>query len=175
MSITIEEAIQKQIENLDETIDILSDTSMLSEVLVIELEQLQCSLKEHRKGMHPGYYFIGDNVDMRTQVRQMTTKNQAKDHHMYNMACYMNRVSGNHLDNTIAIGDTNNVPFTDFVPGPEQHKKLLDDFAFLVAHEWCTRILWLRPFKIALPVHIQHPYMKEMRSKTQRVSTKTTI
>ena len=119
--------------------------------------------------MHPGFYFIGDNVDLRTQVRQMTINNQAKDFHMYNMCAYMNRVSGNHLDNTKPKADIHSVLFSELIPGDELHIQLKEQFAFLVANEWCTRIVWLRPFKSALPAYIQHPHMKEMRQKSQRV------
>ena len=91
MSASIEEDIEKQIQTLDDTLDVLSDTPELTEVFIVEQEQLKESLKEHRETMHPSYYFIGDNVDLRTQVRQMTIKNQAKDYRMYNMCCYTNR------------------------------------------------------------------------------------
>ena len=168
MELAIEEALEKQIENLDETIDLMSE-STVCEALILELDQLQCSLKDHRKTMHPGFYFVGDNVDLRTQVRQMTLTNQAKDFHMYNMCAYMNRVSGNNLDNTKPKGDISSVLFSEFIPSEELHRKLMEEFAFLVAHEWCARITWLRPFKNALPTYIQHPYMKEMRQKTPRV------
>ena len=170
MSASIEEDIEKQIQTLDDTLDVLSDTPELTEVLIVEQEQLKESLKEHRKTMHPSYYFIGDNVDLRTQVRQMTIKNQAKDYHMYNMCCYTNRVSGNELDNTVPKDDIHKIPFSAFIPGQEQHDKLLQDFSFLVAHEWCSRIKWLQPYKAVLPKYIEHPHMKEICSKTQRVS-----
>lgn len=168
LPVGIEEAIQNQIETLDETIDLMCE-SPRCEVLILELEQLRCSLNEHRKTMHPGFYFVGDNVDLRTQVRQMTIKNQAKDFHMYNLCAYLNRVSGNHLNNTSPKGDISSVLFSEFIPGEELHTKLINEFAFLVAHEWCTRIVWLRPFKSTLPKYIHHPYMKEMTQKTQRV------
>ena len=166
---SIEDAIEKQIDSLDETIDMLSESPKLTEILVLEQEQLKESLKQHRASMHPGYYFIGDNVDLRTQVRQMTSKHQPKDFHMYNLCSYLNRVSGNHLDNTLPKRDINTIPFNEFLPSQEQHQKLLRDFAFLVAHEWCSRITWLRPFKTVLQQHIQHEHMKEMTKKTERV------
>ena len=97
--------------------------------------------------MHPGFYFVGDNVDLRTQVWQMTLKNQAKDFHLYNMCAYMNRVSGNNLDNTKPKGVVSCVPVSELIPGEEMHSELMEKFAFLVAQEWRTRILWLRPLQ----------------------------
>lgn len=149
---------------MDETIDLMCE-SPRCEVLILELEQLRRSLNEHRKIMHPGFYFVGDNVDLRTKVRQLTIKNQTKDFHMYNLCAYSNRVSGNHLNNTSAMGDISSKLFSEFIPGEELHTKLINEFAFLVAHEWCTRIVWLRLFKSTLPKYIDHPYMKEMKQK----------
>ena len=173
LSTSIEEALLRQVETLDETIDILGEPSFRAAILSVELEQVQQSLKDHRQTMHPGYYFIGDNVDLRTQVRQMTMKKQAKDHHMYQMCCYLNRVSGNMLDNNSLIHDVTTIPFSSLILGPEDNKKLMENFAFLVAHEQCDNITWLRPFKAALPAYIQHQYMKAMEAKTQRVSSNT--
>lgn len=168
MSVQIEETMQQQIETLDETIDLMCE-SPVCETLIMEQEQMRSSLQEHRKTMHPGFYFVGDNVDMRTQVRQMTIKNQAKDFHIYNLCAYMNRVSGNHLDNTTPKRDVSSVMHSELIPGELLHQKLIEEFSFLIAQEWCTRIVWLRPFKTALPAYIQHPYMKEMQQKTKRV------
>ena len=54
-------------------------------------------LEEHRAQMHFGYSFTGDNVDMRVLPRQMTIKNKAKDHHMFQTVAFKNRISPNHL------------------------------------------------------------------------------
>lgn len=50
----------------------------------------------HREIMHPGYSLTGDNVDLKVRPRQMTQKNQNKDHHMFQYVAYENRVSPNH-------------------------------------------------------------------------------
>ena len=44
-------------------------------------------------GMHPGYSFTGDNVDIRCKPRQMTMKNRNKDHHMFQLVAFQNSVS----------------------------------------------------------------------------------
>ena len=98
--VEIEIRLLKQIENIDETRDFLAAQEMPTDALMMELESQNQSLTTHRRAMHPGYYFIGDNVDMKTSVRQMTKQNQRKDHHMFNMCAYMNRVGGNMMDNT---------------------------------------------------------------------------
>ena len=100
--------------------------------------------------MHPGYYFIGDNVDMKTGVRQMTNdKTKSKErpyHHMYNICAYMNRVEGNLLDNTTLKADITCVPFSTFIRDENDKENLLDDMAFLIAQKWCDFIPWLHPY-----------------------------
>lgn len=60
-------------------------------------KQLTQELESHRGTMHPGYSFTGDNVDMRILPRQMTLNNKNKDHHMYQIVSFKNRIPSNHL------------------------------------------------------------------------------
>ena len=53
----------------------------------------KAELQSHRRAMHPGYYFTGDNVDIRCKPRQMTLKNQNKDNHMFHWVAFENRVN----------------------------------------------------------------------------------
>ena len=64
-----------------------------------EHTQAKAELQNHRQAMHPGYSFTGDNVDIRCKPRQMTMKNRNKDHHMFQLVAFQNRVSPNHLPN----------------------------------------------------------------------------
>ena len=50
---------------------------------VLLVENVKKELNQHRSDMHPGFYFFGDNIDMRSNVRHMTMKNQNKDEHMF--------------------------------------------------------------------------------------------
>ena len=147
----MEKKILKQIEDLDDTIDFMSVQDIPTEGLMMELEAMKQSLDKHRKNMHSGYYFVGDNIDMKTSVRQMTKQNQRKDHHMFNICAFMNRVHGNMLDNTKAKADIASVPFSTFIPDGNDREKLLENFAFLIAHIWCDFIPWLHPYKCTLP------------------------
>ena len=102
---------------------------------------------KHRNSMHPDFYFFGDNVDMRTNVRQMTLGNQKKDQHMFQICAYENRVSGNHLDNTRPKDDINTVQFKQLVPGQEDHVKLTKEFAYLVAAQLTELIPCFNQYK----------------------------
>ena len=162
--------IFKQLDDLDDAIDFMFSQDMPIEGLMMELEEMQQSLAKHRKSMHPGYYFVGDNIDMKTSVRQMTNQNQRKDHHMFNICAFMNRIDGNMLDNTTAKADIRSIPFSTFIPNENDQEQLLENFAFLIAHIWCDFIPWLYPYKCTLPQYITHEHINDTKKKTQRVS-----
>ena len=61
-----------------------------------QIKKREAHLNTHRASMHQGYSFTGDNVDMCTP-RQMTLKNRNKDHHMFQIVAFKNRVSSNYL------------------------------------------------------------------------------
>ena len=92
-----EKHIEQQISVAKDTIQFLGDDPATAADCALNAAELEEALSNFRKGMHPGFYFIGDNVDMRTSVCQITFKNQAKDHHMYQICAYQNRVSGNNI------------------------------------------------------------------------------
>ena len=164
-----EKQIEQQISVAKDTIDFLGDDPAAAVDSALEAAELEETLSNFRKGMHPGFYFIGDNVDMRTSVRQMTFKNQAKDHHMYQICAYQNRVSGNNLDDRHPKGNVKTVPFNTFIPSDSEIDSLVEDITFLVAHEWSKFIPSLEPFQRVLSKYIDHPQMHETRKRTKRV------
>ena len=83
------ECINK-LQNLEEDRLFIEDPmEIASNVLLVE--NVKKGLNQHRSDMHPGFYFVGDNIDMRTKVRHMTMKNQNKDEHMLQICAYKNR------------------------------------------------------------------------------------
>ena len=92
-----EKQIEQQISVAKDTIYLLGDDPDATVDCALYAAELEEALSNFRKGMHLGFFFIGDIVDMRTSVRQITFKNQAKDHHMYQICAYQNGVSGNNL------------------------------------------------------------------------------
>ena len=92
-----EKQIEQQISVAKDTIDFLGDDPAAAVDCSLDASELEEALSNFRKGMHPGFYYIGDNVDMHTSVRQITFKNQVKDHHVYQICAYQNGVYGNNL------------------------------------------------------------------------------
>ena len=126
-------------------------------------------LNAHRSSMHAGYYFVGDNVDMRTNVRQMTLTNQSKDQHMFQMCAYKLRVNGYKLDDSGSKDNIETVPFSTFVPAESDISTLVEEFSLLVAHQLCDLVHYFQPYKVVLPRHIEHRHLAETSQKTERV------
>ena len=54
--------------------------------------------------LHPGYQFVGNNDDFIVKVRHMSLKHQNKDHHLFQWVSYKNRLAGYHLeDNKLTL------------------------------------------------------------------------
>ena len=77
-----------------------------------QIKEREAKLHTHRASMHPGYSFTGNNVDMRCNPRQMTLKNRNKDHHMFQIVAFKNRVSSNHLSSDEPKENVNEIPFS---------------------------------------------------------------
>ena len=169
----IEKQMSDKIKALHEESDILGDDVLTAATIMFQLAEADAELEKHRATMHPGYYFVGDNVDMRTKVRQMTLTNQNKDQHMFQVCSYKNRVSGNHLDDTKPKDNIETVQFKRLVPGPHEQSKLIQEFAFLVATQLTELIPCFVQFKPTLPKHIEHENLRDTTKKSERVSTCT--
>ena len=166
----IEQELIVQIQYIKETVQLLRSAGVDTNDLVLEQDSLENELKNYRKEMHSGYYFVGDNVDMFTKVRQMTVSNQNKDQHMFQVCAYLNRVGGNSLDNTQPVQNVKTAPFSQLIPGDAEHEKMMENFTFLTAKRWCKYIPYFTPFNAVIPDFIDHPFMKETQKKTKRVS-----
>ena len=160
----------QQIKDIRESIDLLSDEPAGAVDLIFQLSEKEKELEYHKSIMHEGFYFVGDNVDMKTNVRHMTIENQNKDQHLFQICAYKNRVSGNSLDNTKPKQDILTVPFSTLLPSLNDQEIFTNEFSFLVARTWATFIPHFRPYQNVLQPYIEHKYMKETTKKSERVS-----
>ncbi|KAL5009102.1 hypothetical protein ScPMuIL_014683 [Solemya velum] len=131
------------------------------------LEGLRRELTNHQDHMHPGYYFVGDNVDLVTNVRHISQVRRNQSKHLYQICAYKYRVTGNHLSNTGPIGDNSKEPFGNFIPNAEDQERLIDHFTIIVAWHWTSHIWLLSEFAKHLPKHTKHKHMREMQEKTR--------
>ena len=168
--VVIEKRLLSEISDVKQTLDIVNQDPVTAVDSLFQLAELESRMESHRNNMHPGYYFVGDNVDLRTNVRHMTSTSQAKDQHMFQMCAYMNRVSGNMLDNSKPKRDINTVEFKTFLPSDQNMNEIYDQLAYIVALHWTRYIPCLRMYENVIPSMIEHAHMKETKTKTQRVN-----
>ncbi|XP_070564467.1 uncharacterized protein [Ptychodera flava] len=147
----------------------MTQAKVISASQVLQRVALEAELNDHTDLMHPGYSFTGDNVDIRNKVRQMTITHQNRDHHMFHIVAYKNRVSGNDLHNEEPRSDVKKVPFTNFLPSLSENEILAEEFSYLVAKTWTTHIPSLQRYGENLPHHLSHVYENEMKQKTEKV------
>ena len=158
-----------EISHVHQTLGVVNQDPAGAVDTMFQLAELESRLENHRTNMHPGYYFIGVNVDLRTNVRHMTLTSQAKDQHMYQMCAYMNRVSESMLDNSKPKGDINTVEFKTFLPSDENKDVISSQMAYLVAVHWTRYIPCLRQYENVIPSMTENQFMKETKTKAQRV------
>jgi hypothetical protein len=91
--------------------------------------RLENELTTLRNGMHPGYYIVGDNVDMRTHVRHQRLGYTDLDAHMFQLVAYENRVPGNHLNPTSPIADIKTAPFSSVMPSYDDDEEMHTNMA----------------------------------------------
>ena len=171
----IEKQMYDKIEALQRESDIVGDDVLTAATIMFEQADAEVELERHKSTMHPGFYFVGDNVDMRTKVRQMTLTNQNKDQHMFQICAYKNRVSGNHLDDSKPKDNIETVQFKELVPGHLEQTQLIQEFAFIVATQITELLPCFAQFKVVLPKHIEHKNMKDTTKKSQRVGTRRSM
>ena len=133
------------------------------------VQQLKEGLDYHKTTRHPGYSFTGDNVEMRILPHQMTLTNKNKDHHMYQMVAFKNRISSNHLPNVSPKNDTSQVLFSSFLPNAEDQSTLIEELIILIGHVWGKYISSLAWFTECLPGQIVHAQMENTKKKTEKV------
>ena len=167
-----EKILLQEIDRLQEDAIFINDP-IESITNLFQLQTAKSDLKNLQSVMHNGYYFVGDNVDMRTKVRQMTLKNQHKDHHMFQLCAYKIRIPGNNLDNSKPKDNIETVEFHNFVPNCDEKAKIAEELTFHVAVQWAENLSYFGPYKAVLPKYIKHQYMKETKQKTDRVRSLT--
>lgn len=133
------------------------------------IEECRSTLDAHREIMHPGYSFTGDNVDINCSTRKMTLTNRNKDHHLFQLVAFKNRIPSNHLPSNVANADIMKIPFSSFIPSPEEQSTLKEELAVHVGLKWAHYIPALSWLKDHLPPCVTHENMDKTRMKTDKV------
>ena len=81
------------------------------------------------------------------------------------------RVSSEHLDDNVAMGDMKKWKFLDTLPSGEELTKMQHFYSIILARILCVRMKWMKEYNISAAVNweIGHDYSKEQRQKSEEV------
>ena len=137
---------------------------------LLQAGQMDDAVKYNENRTDKSYQLVMDNVDVVVHARHPTRDNYGKDIHMVQMMAVQHRVSGHHLPNTEPIASAQSVDSSEFLPNTDDNMKLRRDWVILSAKMLADHIPALKPMLDALPPHITHEHMAEMKTKSKVVS-----
>ena len=74
------------------------------------------------------------------------------------------------LDDEKPKDNIDTVEFKNFVPSTEEKEMLAEELSFHVALNWVDNLPYFGPYKTVLSKYIDHPYIKETKQKSERVT-----
>ena len=116
-----------------------------------------------------GYQITGDNLDMLVKVKHMSSTNQNKSIHWFNLNAVMHRVIGNDLRSDGPIRPVLEMENIEFLPSVTDNYKFLGDVIPLAARVIVNRIPAFSSFKDVVVKHIPHTYSDAMKEKSAQV------
>ncbi|XP_011679955.2 uncharacterized protein LOC105445739 [Strongylocentrotus purpuratus] len=128
------------------------------------------ALLKHNAERHRGFMLNGDNVDFRISPRQMTIAQGTTDLHYFQFLAVKNRVADFSLSSDGPKRDVEKEPLSTFLPSVEDNADLREDWLHLIAQVIGKNIPPLCWMSSVLPEHIPHPFMKEMKKKSEVVN-----
>ena len=116
-----------------------------------------------------GYQITGDNLDMLVKVKHMSSTNQNKSVHWFNLNAVMHRVIGNGLRSDGPICSVLDMENIEFLPSVTVNYKFLSDVIPLAARVIVNRVTAFSSFKDVVVKHIPHAYSDVMKEKSAQV------
>ena len=138
------------------------DDSISPEYISTLLEKLQ----KHRA---PCYQIIGDNIDLHIKPNHMTSTNQNKDIHWFNLNAVLHRVTENDLSDSKPSKSITDMESVDFLPSQDDNLAFLTDLIPLAARVISDKIPAFEKLKSCVIRHIPHKYSDVMAKESDQV------
>ena len=116
----------------------------------------------------------GDNLDWIRRPSIYSSDNDTESIHWFNLLAYDNRVIDWDLRDKYPIKNIMDLENSTFIPSPEEHCQLKDEFVVLVLRILTKNCKYFQQFANVVPAHIPHQYRKEMSCQSQVVSMNQT-
>ena len=113
-----------------------------------------------------------DNLDYHQEVHYMTEENQNVDKHCVTMMSTENRVSGSHLSNEPLTDGVLEMENGNCLPSHLDNAKQRENYVILVERIISTNVPCLNFLLDVTTPHIPHCYRREMKNKSETVSTR---
>lgn len=112
----------------------------------------------------------GDNLDWIRRPSIYSKERDTESVHWFSLLAYDNRVTDWDLNDEHPIRDIRELDNSTFIPSPDEHAKLKEEFVVLVLRILVKNCKYFQKFASMVPTHIPHPYSEEMRHQSQVVS-----
>ena len=151
-----------------------SDFSSSSEESESEGEE-EGSLGNQIGKSHPCDFGLnGDNLDWTRRPSIYSGDRDTESIHWFNLLAYENRVIDWDLSDKCPIKNIMDLENSTFIPSPEEHSQLKDEFVVLVLRILTKTCKYFQQFANIVPAHIPHQYRKEMSCQSKVVNMNQT-
>ena len=157
-----------------DTSSLESDLSGSSEASKSEEEREGSSCNQHGSSYPCDFGLNGDNLDWIRRPSIYSLDKDTESIHWFNLLAYDNRVLDWNLNDKDPIKDVMDLESSTFIPSPDEHAQLKDEFVILVLRILTKHCKYFQQFANIVPAHIPHQYSNEMSRQSQVVSTKIT-
>ena len=130
------------------------------------ISTLLAKLQKHRA---PCYQIIEDNIDLHIKPKHMTSTNQNKDIHWFNLNAVLHRVTENDLSDSKPSKFIKDMESVDFLPSQDDNLAFLTDLIPLAARVISDKIPAFEKFKSCVIRHIPHKYSDVMAKESDQV------
>lgn len=128
------------------------------------------SCNQQDKVSLPDFGLNGDNLDWLRRPSIHSKDQDTESIHWFNLLAYDNRVVDSDLCDKDPIRDIKDLENSSFLPTPDEHAKLKNDFVVLVLRILAKNCKYFQQYTSMVPAHIPHPYTMEMSCQSQVVS-----
>lgn len=109
----------------------------------------------------------GDNLDIYVKTNDIRMNNKNKDLHYFATDFTFDRVRLDHLEDTTAVGDPNNIDVQMFIPSSDEKTLYRNSLKYLIGRELVQNIKGLDWMNAIIPTHIPHDMEKVMCQKSK--------
>ena len=120
----------------------------------------------------PTFKIVGDNIDKKVKPRYMREDRQAQMLNNFHLYAVRDRVNMSELSEELpSLRAFEELKFQDILPSCNDRDEMLKNYVTLFARVVTAEIPFFKQFRDAVPLHIAHEHSREMKRKSEVVSS----